>query len=191
MYVNIHTKNILRTLHHVQKKVAIVGFRCTKVVRYSRMILFYSLESFRIFTKSRFHCTYTGWRLPGPRVCRVRGPVRADRDAGGGQEASPPSRCKWGGESEKEKGEEKKHTGEQTELPKCIFGGCWDLSDFMMTTFMDSMSLSSWSFQVRTKDGAFDSASHLISFHRDNELPIVSAESAITLRRAVSRRERK
>ncbi|XP_054714847.1 SHC-transforming protein 1-like [Uloborus diversus] len=40
---------------------------------------------------------------------------------------------------------------------------------------------------VRTKDQVFDSISHLISFHRDNCLPIISAESALLLRYPVCR----
>ncbi|CAG0886652.1 unnamed protein product [Cyprideis torosa] len=36
---------------------------------------------------------------------------------------------------------------------------------------------------VRTKDRAFDSVSHLIRFHRDNALPIVSADSELFLLR--------
>ncbi|KAK4315659.1 hypothetical protein Pmani_013122 [Petrolisthes manimaculis] len=43
---------------------------------------------------------------------------------------------------------------------------------------------------VRTKSRTFDSVSHLIIFHRDNELPIVSAESALLLRNPVLRRPR-
>ncbi|XP_078668411.1 SHC-transforming protein 1-like [Branchiostoma floridae x Branchiostoma belcheri] len=34
---------------------------------------------------------------------------------------------------------------------------------------------------VRTKDRTFDSVSHLISYHRDNQLPIISAGSAVRL----------
>ncbi|KAK7012351.1 sporulation-specific csd4-like protein [Halocaridina rubra] len=43
---------------------------------------------------------------------------------------------------------------------------------------------------VRTKSRTFDSVSHLINYHRDNELPIVSAESALVLRNPVLRRQR-
>ncbi|XP_069180330.1 SHC-transforming protein 2 isoform X1 [Procambarus clarkii] len=43
---------------------------------------------------------------------------------------------------------------------------------------------------VRTKSRTFDSVSHLIIYHRDNELPIVSAESALVLRNPVLRRTR-
>lgn len=43
---------------------------------------------------------------------------------------------------------------------------------------------------VRTKSRTFDSVSHLINYHRDNELPIVSAESALVLRNPVLRRMR-
>lgn len=39
---------------------------------------------------------------------------------------------------------------------------------------------------VRTKDKAFESVSHLINYHRDNGLPIISAESALILRNAVA-----
>ncbi|CAG9759546.1 unnamed protein product [Ceutorhynchus assimilis] len=40
---------------------------------------------------------------------------------------------------------------------------------------------------VRTKDRMFNSVSHLIQFHFDNALPIISAESALVLRHKVSR----
>uniref|UniRef100_F6RER1 Uncharacterized protein n=1 Tax=Ciona intestinalis TaxID=7719 RepID=F6RER1_CIOIN len=40
---------------------------------------------------------------------------------------------------------------------------------------------------VRTKDRQFDSVSHLISFHRDNTLPIVSSGSVLLLRQPVTR----
>nr|CAG4644105.1 EOG090X098F [Lepidurus arcticus] len=40
---------------------------------------------------------------------------------------------------------------------------------------------------VRTKDLTFDSVSHLIHYHRTNALPIISAESALLLRRPVQR----
>jgi len=38
---------------------------------------------------------------------------------------------------------------------------------------------------VRTKDKTFESVSHLINYHRDNGLPIISAESALVLRNPV------
>jgi len=38
---------------------------------------------------------------------------------------------------------------------------------------------------VRTKDRTFDSVSHLINYHRDNALPIISAESALRLKKPV------
>jgi len=38
---------------------------------------------------------------------------------------------------------------------------------------------------VRTKDKTFESVSHLINYHRNNGLPIISAESALVLRNAV------
>ncbi|XP_066991913.2 SHC-transforming protein 1 isoform X1 [Anabrus simplex] len=38
---------------------------------------------------------------------------------------------------------------------------------------------------VRTKDRMFESVSHLINYHCENELPIISAESALVLRRPV------
>jgi len=41
--------------------------------------------------------------------------------------------------------------------------------------------------QVRTKDRMFESVSHLINYHCENELPIISAESALVLRRPVHR----
>jgi len=40
---------------------------------------------------------------------------------------------------------------------------------------------------VRTKDRAFDSVGHLIRYHRDNSLPIISAESALRLKTPVPR----
>lgn len=40
---------------------------------------------------------------------------------------------------------------------------------------------------VRTKDRTFESVSHLINYHRDNGLPIISAESALVLKTAVPR----
>lgn len=40
---------------------------------------------------------------------------------------------------------------------------------------------------VRTKDRRFDSVSHLINYHYNNQLPIISAESALVLRNPVSR----
>ncbi|XP_057365477.1 uncharacterized protein LOC130686265 isoform X2 [Daphnia carinata] len=40
---------------------------------------------------------------------------------------------------------------------------------------------------VRTKDRTFESVSHLINFHRNNVLPIISAESVLLLKRPVSR----
>ena len=39
--------------------------------------------------------------------------------------------------------------------------------------------------KVRTKDRTFDSVSHLINYHRDNALPIISAESALRLKKPV------
>nr|CAG4640175.1 EOG090X098F [Daphnia pulex]SVE84981.1 EOG090X098F [Daphnia pulex] len=40
---------------------------------------------------------------------------------------------------------------------------------------------------VRTKDRTFESVSHLINFHRNNVLPIISAESVLLLKRPVAR----
>lgn len=40
---------------------------------------------------------------------------------------------------------------------------------------------------VRTKDKQFDSVAHLIRYHKDNNLPITSKESALTLRTPVLR----
>jgi SHC-transforming protein 1 len=39
---------------------------------------------------------------------------------------------------------------------------------------------------VRTRDRTFESVSHLIDFHRNNKLPIISAESALRLENPVS-----
>ena len=36
-------------------------------------------------------------------------------------------------------------------------------------------------FQVRTKDRSFDSVQHLINHHRENNMPIVSNDSTLTL----------
>nr|XP_032829837.1 SHC-transforming protein 1 [Petromyzon marinus]XP_032829838.1 SHC-transforming protein 1 [Petromyzon marinus] len=41
---------------------------------------------------------------------------------------------------------------------------------------------------VRTKDRKFDSVNHLISFHRDNQLPIISAGSELCLKQPVHRK---
>ena len=38
---------------------------------------------------------------------------------------------------------------------------------------------------VRTKDRAFDSVSHLVHYHRDNKLPIISADSSLRLKRPI------
>ncbi|MBN3284252.1 SHC3 protein, partial [Polyodon spathula] len=43
--------------------------------------------------------------------------------------------------------------------------------------------------KVRTKDHIFESISHLISHHRDNNLPIVSAGSELCLKQPVKRRQ--
>lgn len=43
--------------------------------------------------------------------------------------------------------------------------------------------------QVRTKDVLFESISHLISHHRQNEQPIVAAESELHLRQIVQRKQ--
>lgn len=59
------------------------------------------------------------------------------------------------------------------------------------------VALSSWgqlrfserrSPQVRTKDHRFESVSHLISYHMDNHLPIISAGSEMCLQQPVERR---
>ncbi|XP_053330754.1 SHC-transforming protein 1 isoform X2 [Spea bombifrons] len=42
---------------------------------------------------------------------------------------------------------------------------------------------------VRTKDHRFESVSHLISYHMDNHLPIISAGSELCLRQPVERRQ--
>lgn len=43
--------------------------------------------------------------------------------------------------------------------------------------------------KVRTKDHVFDSISHLIGHHRDNNLPIVSAGSELCLLQPVGRKQ--
>uniref|UniRef100_A0A8C2W906 SH2 domain-containing protein n=1 Tax=Cyclopterus lumpus TaxID=8103 RepID=A0A8C2W906_CYCLU len=45
------------------------------------------------------------------------------------------------------------------------------------------------SVQVRTKDMLFESISHLISYHLQNELPIVAAESELHLKQVVRRKQ--
>lgn len=42
--------------------------------------------------------------------------------------------------------------------------------------------------QVRTKDHRFESVSHLISYHMDNHLPIISAGSELCLQQPVDRK---
>eukprot|EP00057_Strongylocentrotus_purpuratus_P025025 XP_011679499.1 PREDICTED: SHC-transforming protein 1 [Strongylocentrotus purpuratus] len=42
--------------------------------------------------------------------------------------------------------------------------------------------------KVRTKDKEFDSVSHLINYHRNNRLPIISAGSAVHLKTPVVRK---
>ena len=39
--------------------------------------------------------------------------------------------------------------------------------------------------QVRTKDRTFESVQHLIKFHKENSVPIVSNDSSLVLNRAV------
>lgn len=53
-------------------------------------------------------------------------------------------------------------------------------------TFNISLSLF---LKVRTKDHVFDSISHLIGHHRDNNLPIVSAGSELCLLQPVGRKQ--
>lgn len=43
---------------------------------------------------------------------------------------------------------------------------------------------------VRTKERMFESVSHLINYHVENQLPIISAESAVVLRHPVHRTTR-
>lgn len=43
--------------------------------------------------------------------------------------------------------------------------------------------------KVRTKDHIFESISHLIGHHRDNNLPIVSAGSELCLKQPVERKQ--
>lgn len=45
------------------------------------------------------------------------------------------------------------------------------------------------SFKVRTKDRIFDSISHLINHHLENNLPIVSAGSELCLQQPVERKQ--
>lgn len=70
----------------------------------------------------------------------------------------------------------------------------WKNAHSLVTLFQSIPPvLVSWQLsvsQVRTKSRTFDSVSHLIIYHRDNELPIVSAESALLLRNPVLRNPR-
>ncbi|MGH0191930.1 UNVERIFIED_CONTAM: hypothetical protein FKN15_000651 [Acipenser sinensis] len=55
----------------------------------------------------------------------------------------------------------------------------------------DAFDMSEWFIQgvpVRTKDHRFESVSHLISYHMDNHLPIISAGSEVCLQQPVERR---
>jgi SHC-transforming protein 1 len=53
---------------------------------------------------------------------------------------------------------------------------------FLPMVFYDGSIL-----QVRTKDKMFESVSHLINYHSEKNMPIISAESAIVLRHPVYR----
>nr|CAD7575184.1 unnamed protein product [Timema californicum] len=57
-------------------------------------------------------------------------------------------------------------------------------STFQETNFSRSIIVV-FMLKVRTKDRMFESVSHLINYHCQNELPIISAESALVLRRPV------
>ena len=67
----------------------------------------------------------------------------------------------------------------------------WRNCDMIVCQISSFLLLPSVSLpQVRTKSRTFDSVSHLIIYHRDYELPIVSAESALLLRNPVLRQPR-
>lgn len=55
-------------------------------------------------------------------------------------------------------------------------------------TYWPSPEPGFWPLQVRTKDHRFESVSHLISYHMDNHLPIISAGSELCLQQPVERR---
>jgi hypothetical protein len=40
-------------------------------------------------------------------------------------------------------------------------------------------------FQVRTKDHVFDNVGHLIKYHMDNNLPIISSGSEVRLKQPI------
>lgn len=52
-----------------------------------------------------------------------------------------------------------------------------------------TLTVSFLLLKVRTKDHVFDSISHLIGHHRDNNLPIVSAGSELCLLQPVGRKQ--
>lgn len=60
-------------------------------------------------------------------------------------------------------------------IPECVAP-----NDCLLFIFLSS--------KVRTKDHVFDSISHLIGHHRDNNLPIVSAGSELCLLQPVGRK---
>lgn len=51
-----------------------------------------------------------------------------------------------------------------------------------------ALTFSLYTHQVRTKDHRFESVSHLISYHVDNHLPIISAGSELCLQQPVERK---
>ena len=64
-------------------------------------------------------------------------------------------------------------------------------SGFWAEVLLDSPPESTLSLptaQVRTKDHRFESVSHLISYHMDNHLPIISAGSELCLQQPVERK---
>lgn len=107
---------------------------------------------------------HPGRRLPGARVWDHTRTVRPHRTAGGAAQTPPTSRPRRSGE-----------LGREAWVVTCT-----DLkSPFIILCFV---------FQVRTKDHRFESVSHLISYHMDNRLPIVSAGSEVCLQQPVERR---
>lgn len=69
-------------------------------------------------------------------------------------------------------------------LPHHILG----LGRRYLLCYWPELTLSLPAAQVRTKDHRFESVSHLISYHMDNRLPIISAGSELCLQQPVERK---
>lgn len=83
------------------------------------------------------------------------------------QEACPPPLPSWA-ESDVQKA-----------LPQCVLS-------FLLVTAAQPLLVSP--SQIRTKDRVFDSISHLIHYHLESGLPIVSAGSELCLQQPVERK---